>query len=76
MCMRQGLTRGPTHMEQMAPHSRDTSTEATGARHGSDHTNTRRPCRHIPGHMSIPTVTLQPHHSGHATSVRAQPQYD
>lgn len=43
---RQGLTRGPTHMEQMAPHSRVTSTDATGARHGSDHTNTRRPCQH------------------------------
>lgn len=43
--IRRELTRGPTHMEQIAPHSRDTSTDATGARHGSDHTNTRRPCR-------------------------------
>lgn len=47
-CLRvrvQGLqrTRGPTQREQMAPHSLDTSTEATGVRHGSAHTYTRRP---------------------------------
>ena len=63
--LQQVLTRGPTQMEQMAPHSRDTSTDATGARHGSDHTNTRRPCR-----CSRPHVRhIQVHNSQSGASV-------